>query len=382
MLTRNLFFLILAFMLVMMPSQVAAEGEPNAILVAETAQGEGDVRAEAQEAPQAQSVEETESPETRARQAEEARQQRAKEGTESILEQKGGVLLPKGTLTLDPSLNYTHFSRNLIAISGFTLFEAIVIGRIQVEEIKRDILTGAISLRFGILDRLQVDAKVPYLYRNDRLVRPTGAGTSEEEKPVTLIDDYGLGDIEGGFSIHALRGRGWLPDVILNVKGKTRTGRDPYGLDTGKERGREVLKELPTGTGHYGLSGGLTLVKAIDPVVIFVTGNYFWNIKRDVDVNYGEIDPGDSIEYILGTAAALSERVSLSFSFQNIFTPSGKQNGVKIPNSNLNAASLFVGASYKVGKNVSLYCNVGVGLTEDSPDFQVQLNVPITFRLF
>jgi hypothetical protein len=25
---------------------------------------------------------------------------------------------------------------------------------------------------------------------------------------------------------------------------------------------------------------------------------------------------------------------------------------------------------------------VGVGLTEDSPDFQVQLNLPITFSLF
>jgi hypothetical protein len=326
--------------------------------------------------------EEEESPEARARAAEEARRKKVEQETRAILAEKGGVLLPMGAVTLEPSFNYTHFSGNRIVISGFTIFQAIVIGTIQVEELKRDIITGAFTLRYGLLDRLQIDARVPYLWRKDREVRPSGAGTTAEENPVTTIEDNGIGDVEAGLSLHALRGRNWLPDVILNVRGKFPTGRDPFELDTKEVNGVTQLDELPMGTGFYGLSGGFTLVKASDPVVFFGTFNYYWNIERDIDEVYGEIDPGDSYEYILGMAVALSERVSLSLSFQNNLVRSTQQNGVKIPDSNLNAASLFLGASYRFGRHGTVYANVGLGLTEDTPDFQVQLNLPFTFSLF
>jgi opacity protein-like surface antigen len=117
-------------------------------------------------------------------------------------------------------------------------------------------------------------------------------------------------------------------------------------------------------------------------VVFFGTFNYYWNMERNFSKTIGKIDPGDSYEYILGMAVALSERISLSLSFQNILTASTEQNGVKLPNSNLNAASLFLGASYRFGRYATVYANVGMGLTADSPDFQVQLNFPFTFSLF
>jgi len=105
-------------------------------------------------------------------------------------------------------------------------------------------------------------------------------------------------------------------------------------------------------------------------------------MERDVSQTIGEVDPGDSYEYILGMAVALNEKVSLSLSFQDNLVSSTKQNGVKIPGSNLNAASLFLGASYRFTRNVSVYLNAGVGLTEDSSDYQLQLNVPFTISLF
>jgi hypothetical protein len=311
----------------------------------------------------------------------EKRPEKVRTAAEAILAERRGVLLPKGFLTVEPSINYSHFSRNLITISGFTLFEAIVIGRIQVEEVERDILTGALTFRYGLLDDLQLDVKFPYLYRRDRMVRPTATGGTIIE-PVRVIDDRGLGDIEGGINFHLLHGRRWWPDVIINVRGKSRTGKDPYDLDTETVGGQELPTELPTGTGHYGFSSGLTLIKAADPVVFFGGISYYWNFERDVGGDFGKVDPGDSFEYILGMAVALSEKAALNLSFQNIFTWTTTQNGIELPESELNAASLFVGASYSISRYFSLYGSVGVGLTNDSPDFQFQFTVPITFSLF
>ncbi len=306
---------------------------------------------------------------------------KVEEETETILVQSGGVLIPKGTLVIEPSLNYSHFSRNIISISGSIFYEAITVGQIQVEEIKRDIINGMLTFRYGILDRLQFNLQVPYLYRHDRVVLPAGTGTSTLG-PESNSEGHGLGDIQGRIDIHALRGSGWLPDVIFNVQGKSRTGKDPYGLETQTVEGVTLPKELPTGTGHYGVSGGFTLVKASDPVVFFGTVNYYWNFERNVGGTFGEIKPGSSIEYVLGMAVALSERIAMNLSFQNVFTSATKQNDTKITGSDLNAANVLLGASYRLSKYVSLYVTGGIGLTRDSPDFQIQVNLPITIPLF
>ncbi len=310
---------------------------------------------------------------------EDRREEAAKERAETILIQEGGVLIPKKTLVIEPSFNYTHFSRNLISISGFTVFEAIVIGTIAVEDIDRDILTPSLSFLYGITDRLQFALEIPYLYRHDRLVPTAETGVTQRDRTIEAND---FGDIEAGLFAHVSQARGWRPDVILNFRWKTRTGEDPYGLDTEEIEGKVILKELPTGSGHDGLSGGFTLVKAADPVVFFGTGSYFWNIERHVGGNFGEVDPGDSVEYVLGMATALSERISLSLSFQNVITGDTTQDGSSIPGSETNAASAFLGTSYRISKDVSVFASVGLGLTEDSPDFQVEIRVPISFSLF
>lgn len=304
------------------------------------------------------------------------RKTKVEEATEPVLIEAGGILLPKGTLAIEPSLSYAHFSRNSITISGFTLFDALVIGRIDVEELKRDILTGAVTLRYGLLDRLQLEAKFPYLYRRDRLVRPAST-TGTQIQPVRMIEGDDLGDIETALTFHAYKSRSWLPEVLLTARGKFPTGRDPYGLETETVFGATLAKEVPTGTGHYGFSTGINLVKVFDPVVFFGSANYYWNFERNVGGVYGRIDPGDAFEYILGMAVALSERTSLNLSFQNVFTWPTYQNGDKISETEANTAAFNIGASHRFSKNVSLFGTVGIGLTRDSPDYQFQLTMPV-----
>jgi hypothetical protein len=302
-------------------------------------------------------------------------EQKKEKPAESLLIEKGGVLLPKGALYIEPSLQYSHFSRHRMSISGFTILEAIIIGTLEVEDLKRDILQAALTTRYGITPTLEAEIKVPYIYRHDMGVR--GPGTTDMFR--WAVDDYGLGDIEGALYYHLIGARGSIPDIICNIRVKSTTGRDPYGLKTERTHNVDIYKELPTGNGHWGIEGGLTAVKVSDPAVFLASLGYFWNLKRNVN-NYGEVDPGDSIEYSLGIAYALSEKLSLSTSYQQRFTLSTKQDGTKIPGTYINSAVLFLGASYTLSKNAYVNISLGAGLTLDAPDVQLMVAIPI--RLF
>lgn len=297
--------------------------------------------------------------------------ERKEKPAEQILIEKGGVLLPKGTLVIEPSIQYNHYSRHRISISGFTILEAIVIGELAVSDIKRDLVQGALTARYGITPRFEAELKVPYLYRSDREVR--GPGTTEVSE--RTINDHDLGDIEGALYYHLITSKNWVPDIILNMRAKSDTGRSPYHLDVDSQN---RLKELPTGNGHWGFSGGVTVVKVSDPAVFFGSLGYFWNVKRDVGHRIGKVDPGDSIEYSLGVAYALSEKFSISTQFQHRFTSRTKQNGEKVPGSFINSATVLLGGSYAISKKTNINLSVGIGLTSDAPDVQVTLSVPFS----
>jgi hypothetical protein len=303
-----------------------------------------------------------------------------KKDTEEILVQEGGVLIPKGTLVLEPSFSYVHIQNNQLAVKGYSIFNAILFGRFDVEKIRRNILTTTLTARYGIINRLQAELFVPYVYRTEELQIPTSIVTDEGNQSASVNGD-GLGDIGGSINYHAIQSRGNIPDVTLNFRFKSRSGKDPFNLATETIAGKEFPTELPTGTGFDGLSGGFTLVKVSDPVVFYGSLAYAWNMERSID-NVGDIDPGDSIEYNLGMATALSEKASLSFSFQNAFTQETTIAGNDIADSKLVSASLTLGVNYRVSTRYSLLGVINVGLTDDTPDFQVQLNIPFNFKLF
>lgn len=308
--------------------------------------------------------------------AEEKAETKKGKPAEQVLVEKGGVLLPGGTLVFEPSIQYSNYSRHRISISGFTLFEAIVIGKIEVTDLKRDILQAALTARYGITPRFEAELKVPYLYRHDREVIP--AASVSGEATARTLDDGALGDIEGALYYHLITATNIMPDIVLNVRAKSTTGQSPYNLKTEIFNGQQVFKELPTGTGHWGLSGGITAVKTSDPAVFLASLGYYWNIKRNVGYGFGTIDPGDSVEYSLTIAYALSEKVSLYSTYQQRFTVCTKQNGHKLPETYMNAATLSMGTGYAISRKSYLNLSVGVGLTVDAPDVQVALSLPFS----
>jgi hypothetical protein len=296
---------------------------------------------------------------------------------EQLLLEQGAILLRRGTLQVEPSIDYSHFSSDRVAISGLTIFEAIIIGLIQVDKLDRDLVTGTLTTRYGLLDRVQVEAKVPYVYRHDRETLAVGTGEERER----TIDGHGIGDVEASILGQAFIGTEVLPDVILKLRGRFPTGRSPFDVETEQTPGGTRLKELPTGAGFYTINPGITLVWRIDPVVFFVGGSYSFNLAREFG-GFGKVDPGDTVEFFAGLNLAVSDRVAVNMSFVNQRTGSTKQDGDSRSGTSFTDARLIFGSSIAVRPNMSLLLSVGAGLTRESPDYSVTFSIPISFSLF
>ena len=75
--------------------------------------------------------------------------------------EKGGVLLRRGHTQIEPTLSYSHISKNRVGLSGFSVFDVIFVGEIRAEEIKRDLVTSSLNIRHGVTDNFQVDLELP-----------------------------------------------------------------------------------------------------------------------------------------------------------------------------------------------------------------------------
>lgn len=305
---------------------------------------------------------------------------RSEKPQEQLLVEVGGVLLPAGTLQIEPSLDYSRISRDRVAINGFTVFDAIVIGTIQVDNLERDILTAAVNARYGITNRLQADLHVPYVYRHDSEILQAGTDQATERD----IEGNNIGDIEAGISWQATNGRGGFPATVVRVRGRFPTGESAFDIPQEQVgAGSELrLQRSPTGSGFYGVGPSATFLWRADPAVLFAGGGYTFNLERDQGAQFGEVDPGDTIEWFAGVNLALSEQIALNLSFRNQLTGTTQQNGVEALGSDSNDARLSLGTSIGLGATRTLVVTTAAGLTDEAPDFSFTVSLPINFSLF
>ena len=284
-----------------------------------------------------------------------------------VLEQRRGVLLPAGQLLFEPGFQYTNISRNRVQLSGFSLIPAIIIGRIDVVEIERDIFVGNLNTRYGIFDFLEAELSVPYVFRQDQEI----FGATGLEQQVN-VDGNGIGDISGGLFAQVLYEKGWVPDTVLSFRFSAPTGQDFTDIDLDAQG---VPTELPVGSGFWGLQPGVTFSKTTDPAVVFTSFRYTFNLE---DTKNGiDFDPGDVFEFNGGLAFALNERIAMSFSYQHRYGNSFTQNGIDILRSDFNAGQMFIGMSYTMNRWTALSFNVGFGVTSDAPDLTFEIRMPL-----
>ena len=307
-----------------------------------------------------------------------------------------GVLTPRGRVVVEPSIQYGYSSSNRVALVGYTVIPALLIGLLDVREVKRNTTTAAVTLRYGIGNRVELEAKVPYVYRSDSTVsREIFTGTAAER----AFDTSGkaIGDVEAAARVQLNAGGPDSAYVIGGLRYKSRTGRDPFQVVTDCQTrcvgqnvtGTGLPLSLPTGSGFRSLQPSLTWLLPSDPAVFFGSISYTRNVARRGVYRtvlagqrepLGDIKAGDVLGFNLGMGLALNDRASLSFGYDHSAVDRTRQNGQVIPGSvRVQLGTLLVGASYRVDAHRTVNVSVGAGLTRDTPDVTLTVRMPFGF---
>lgn len=312
-------------------------------------------------------------------------QQEAPRPEVQAIPELGGVLTPEGTLVLEPSVQYSHSQVNRFTFLGVEILDTFLIGLIEAQDADRDLYQAAVTARYGITDRLEVELKVPYIYRDDEIsfIIPQVDPDTELTQDA---DGHGIGDIELGLHYQINSGRGDWPIFIGNLRYKSPSGKGPFDVDRGPN-GLET--ELATGSGFHGIEPSVTILYPNDPAVLFANFGYFFHLPDDVnetfnDQTIGEVDPGDAFRMSFGFAYSINERSSFTLGYKHDFIGETETevNGVDLSSSSLSIGSLLFGYSFQVNEYTSTNLNLELGVTDDAPDVLMTLRVPFVLDLF
>lgn len=297
--------------------------------------------------------------------------------------------------TLETGLTYTRTDRKQLILNGFLALDSIFLGDISVDDVKADILTLDVLGRWGITPRFQVDVAAPFLYRRTAYISKNNSGVAVEET-VSSDNQLELGDVSVGLYYQIAPETVERPDIVWNLRLKAPTGTEPYGIKSvsvsGSDGNLTVPERLPSGNGIWALSTGLSFVKTIDPAIMFASVGLFYNHpEKFSDISSaqgstipGEVKLGDSFQYGVGTAFAINETSSISFSFTHRLTARSKSrfdggDWVTIIGSEANSANLNIGMTHALSNATSMVVNLGIGLTPDAPDMSIGVKFPHVF---
>jgi len=338
---------------------------------------------------------------------------KSQRAADQLLVEAGGVLLPRWTMQIEPSVDETHVSNPRVNIFGYTIFNAINIGTIRVDDISQDVVNTNLSMRFGLPYRTQFDVRVPFT--SAFLTQTKGIGTGNITEARTNGEH--IGDVQATLSWQPIVERDWIPAVVLRTRVTIPTGESVFQIpETYIDSGAETqLVRTPTGSGYYSIEPGFTLVWRSDPLVLFAGAAYAYHLKtpdyrvlrtnpfatgtqpRVDTVDHGVLDIGDVVTLNAGLNFAVNERASINFSFVDLYqnytrqfvpTRTDPKSGAVTPahwnkllGTTVNDARLGLGASFGLTNNVALVLNAGMGLTDQSPGYTFSLSVPITLPL-
>jgi hypothetical protein len=311
-----------------------------------------------------------------------------------IFEQPG-VLTPRGKFVLEPSYQFGYSSTDRVALIGYTIIPAIVIGLIDVRQVRITTQTAEMTLRYGITNRLEAEVRVPYVDgHTDTTSREIFTGSATDR--VFTTSGKGLGDVEATLRYQFNNGGADRAYYVGWLRFKSRTGTDPFEVITDcvqrcveNTTGTGLPLEMPTGSGFYSLQPGLTWLYPSDPVVFFGNVSYLHNFPRDnvsltlvggVKQPLGNVDVGDVYDASVGMGLALNDKASISIGYDQSMVGATKANGQTLPGSTRTVlGSLLVGGSYKINDHRTLNVALGVGVTRDTPDVTLTARLPVTF---
>nr|WP_171006396.1 MULTISPECIES: transporter [unclassified Pseudomonas] len=276
--------------------------------------------------------------------------------------EKSYTLLKKGERTLTYGFDYSLVRDTVIETfrTGNNNVYSVV-GQSEAQHT----FTNSFTFDYGVWDNLTFSVRLPLIAKYD----------TERE-----LNAYSLGDLSA-----SLRWQPWTsvrgkPVTTLYATLGLPTGTSPYDINS--------ESDLSTGSGYYSLGGGANLSYVIDPVVLFGSLGYTYNLPvTDISQVRGgrrleEVDPGSTLSFSMGFAYALSYDVSLSTSYQmaHTFKPTYSFADATLEGTEQTSAVMNFSLGLRTSPDYIVNINAGFGMTEDSPDVLLGVSMPLDIK--
>jgi hypothetical protein len=282
-------------------------------------------------------------------------------------------LLRAGRVATNYDLNYSYVGSEAINV-GFTTGTGNI-DLFRIETTRAHTITNTLSLDYGLVDNLTLTGTLPLVSKFTQSTKFSGV-------------TFGLGDLQLGAR--------YQPFVQTNGPTYTLTGT--LSMPTGRSPFDQIIgQNTSTGSGYASGTLGINASQVFDPVALF--GSLSFTAGKSVHKlhQFNSVDnstltglrPGKGVGFGAGFTYALSYNVSTSVSFQESVTTSSHisvniANVPQTPSSTTMqvAALLNFGLGIRLNPKTTVNLTAGIGMTTDSPDFSLGLNVPLTFALF
>ena len=264
----------------------------------------------------------------------------AERALERTLVATGNLVVPSGFAEIEPLFSYTRREN-----SAQVLFN-----------VNRNELSPAIDARLGLPWESQIEVFAPWNFNEQQQ-------TDVAVAPQQLVSDRwgnAFGDLVIGGAKTLTHESGWFPSLLGRVSWEAPTG--PL-----------TSNGVPMASGSNRLSFALTALKRQDPLVFNATFGY----TKAFEAN--GINPGNQFNFVTGAFLATSPETTLRTVLSQNFVQDVTVNGVTIPGSNTVQPILTFGASSILGRGILVDLQVGLGLTNAAPKYQVVLSSTYRF---
>jgi hypothetical protein len=317
----------------------------------------------------------------------------------AVLADQGGVITQAGRLTLEGDLEYARADRNRVLFRGVAIPEAVLIGAFDINESRQDVVTVAAVARFGISNRLEINGRLPLVYRadNSALAPVVNNGGNTNVGTDRTVSSSNLGDVDFGIRYQLTGSKDGWPYLIIGAQAVAPSGTDPFAVP---RDGLGNPLSAATGAGFWGVTPTLTAILPSDPAVLFGTLGYTFNFARHIDRRIGSaiverVSPGGQPTTSLGIAIALNPRVSLSLGYAHTLalgtktrlrTINPQSQAISEPMSvrtrNLQLGRLLFGVSYRANAHTTINWNIEFGATDDATDLRTTLRIPLSVNMY
>ncbi|HEY4445519.1 MAG TPA: hypothetical protein VGN30_14620 [Steroidobacteraceae bacterium] len=291
------------------------------------------------------------------------------------------ALTPRGKFVFETATQYVHSTNNQVALVGYTVLPALTIGLIDIQRIESNLTDVALTARYGLAQRLELEVKAPYIFANSSTqTRPLA--TASVTNSFFDSSGSGIGDVEVAMRTQLNHFRGDNAVWIGSLRYKTHTGTDVFQEPVNATSGLQT--RLATGSGFHAVQPGFTVLFPSDPAVFFGGAAYTYSFARDVGFGFGRVNPGGILDLNMGMGLALNEKASFSVGYQHSVV---YQTSQPVPatgralarTGTLQLGTLRFGVAYALTERFNVNTTIGIGVTRDSPDLEATIRLPYRF---